>query len=236
MIRISLCDSDKCVLRLNEVCISEILKDINKNAELVSFLNGTELVNYSQKNRVDAVFLDINLKGNNGLEIARLLKKINRDIVITFLTGDGKHALEAFEVDAIGYLVKPFEARELKKNVIKVYNQILLNRKSQRAAYITVTESNIKKKILQNTILYIEKMGNRCIFHTTSETLSTYESISALILRLDKNFMKISQSVIVRIEYIHKIEKGRIYLKNGCDFSIGRKYLKDAKERFFQGY
>lgn len=233
MIKISLCDSDKYSLRLNEVYILEILQEMNRKAEVVSFLNGRELVDYSRKNKVDAVFLDINLKGDNGLEIARLLKKINRDLVVAFLTGDRRYAFEAFEVDAVGYLVKPFDIKDLKKNVIKVYNQVLLNRKTQRLTYVTVTEGNVKKRILQNTILYVEKMGNKCIFYTTKGTLSIYESISSLISRLDKNFIQISQSVIVRMEYIHKIEKGRIYLKNGCDFSIGRKYLKDLKEQYF---
>ena len=233
MIKISLCDSDKYSLRLNEVYILEILQEMNRKAEVVSFLNGTELVDYSRKNKVDAVFLDINLKGDNGLEIARLLKKINRDLVVAFLTGDRRYAFEAFEVDAVGYLVKPFDIKDLKKNVIKVYNQVLLNRRTQRLTYVTVTEGNVKKRILQNTILYVEKMGNKCIFYTTKGTLSIYESISSLISRLDKNFIQISQSVIVRMENIHKIEKGRIYLKNGCDFSIGRKYLKDLKEQYF---
>lgn len=233
MIKISLCDSDKYALRLNEVYILEILQEMNRKAEVVSFLNGTELVDYSRKNKVDAVFLDINLKGDNGLEIARLLKKINRDLVVAFLTEDRRYAFEAFEVDAVGYLVKPFDIKDLKKNVIKVYNQVLLNRRTQRLTYVTVTEGNVKKRIPQNTILYVEKMGNKCIFYTTKGTLSIYESISALISRLDKNFIQISQSVIVRMEYIHKIEKGRIYLKNGCDFSIGRKYLKDLKEQYF---
>lgn len=233
MIKISLCDSDKYSLRLNEVYILEILQEMNRKAEVVSFLNGRELVDYSRKNKVDAVFLDINLKGDNGLEIARLLKKINRDLVVAFLTGDRRYAFEAFEVDAVGYLVKPFDIKDLKKNVIKVYNQVLLNRRTQRLTYVTVTEGNVKKRILQNTILYVEKMGNKCIFYTTKGTLSIYESISSLISRLDKNFIQISQSVIVRMEYIHKIEKGRIYLKNGCDFSIGRKYLKDLKEQYF---
>ena len=127
MIKISLCDSDKYSLRLNEVYILEILQEMNRKAEVVSFLNGTELVDYSRKNKVDAVFLDINLKGDNGLEIARLLKKINRDLVVAFLTGDRRYAFEAFEVDAVGYLVKPFDIKDLKKNVIKVYNQVLLN-------------------------------------------------------------------------------------------------------------
>lgn len=233
MIKISLCDSDKYSLRLNEVYILEILQEMNRKAEVVSFLNGRELVDYSRKNKVDAVFLDINLKGDDGLEIARLLKKINRDLVVAFLTGGRRYAFEAFEVDAVGYLVKPFDIKDLKKNVIKVYNQVLLNRRTQRLTYVTVTEGNVKKRILQNTILYVEKMGNKCIFYTTKGTLSIYESISSLISRLDKNFIQISQSVIVRMEYIHKIEKGRIYLKNGCDFSIGRKYLKDLKEQYF---
>lgn len=77
-----------------------------KNLQL--FQSGKEALEYARKNQVDAAFLDMEMQEMHGLELAKRLKKVNPNINIVFVTAYEQYALQAFGVDAIGYLLKPY--------------------------------------------------------------------------------------------------------------------------------
>lgn len=72
-------------------------------------------INFVKENEVDIAFLDIEMAEVNGIELARQLKKINDDIQIVFVTGHDQYALEAFHVEAIGYLLKPYALEDVER-------------------------------------------------------------------------------------------------------------------------
>lgn len=77
------------------------------------------------------------------------------------MTGHAEYALEAFEVEAAGYLVKPVNERKLKRLLVKSLKEAAAEQSRMKLSSLTVTDENIKKKIQQNKILYIEKIEIR---------------------------------------------------------------------------
>ena len=99
---------------------------------------------------------------------------------------------------------------------------------------IVVTVENLKKKILQNDILYIERQQAKSIIVLKGKKYGVYETITSLAERLTDSFLRISQSYIVNKSFIAGIEGNRVLLKNGMDISIGRTYRKDVLEAYYQ--
>ena len=92
---------------------------LNLVEELSLFRKSEEALKWAQDNTVDVAFLDIHMPGINGIELAKRLKDIDINIRIVFVTAYEQYALEAFGVDAIGYLLKPYFKEDVVKELEK---------------------------------------------------------------------------------------------------------------------
>ena len=84
------------------------------------FDSGKKALEWVDSNPVDVAFLDIEMPEMNGIELARRLKKADRNIRLIFVTAYEQYALQAFGVDAIGYLLKPYDREDIKKQLVEL--------------------------------------------------------------------------------------------------------------------
>ena len=84
---------------------------------LETFGEGEKALAWAEKHPVDVEFLDIEMRGMNGIELARHLKAIDENIQVVFVTAYEQYALEAYGVDAIGYLLKPYLSEDIEKHL-----------------------------------------------------------------------------------------------------------------------
>lgn len=83
------------------------------------FLNGEEAIEWTKSNEVDVAFLDVEMAKVQGISMAKKLREVKPDIFIIFVTAYTQYALDAFSVDAIGYILKPYSVEELQKQLDK---------------------------------------------------------------------------------------------------------------------
>ncbi len=83
--------------------------------EIVKFNNPLDALGYVAQNKVDIAFLDIEMPVIKGIELAKRIKALSKNTRIIFTTGYGEYALEAFSVDAVDYVLKPYEPESIKK-------------------------------------------------------------------------------------------------------------------------
>ncbi len=81
------------------------------------FETGEQLLNYLKKNRLDAVFLDIEMPGVNGLQLSEQIQNLNENIEIIFVTAYNQYAVDAFEMQAMDYIMKPLTEERLGKTI-----------------------------------------------------------------------------------------------------------------------
>ncbi len=231
---IIICDDESMALKFNCNIIEELVKKYRVDANVIGFLSGERLLEYMEHNLIDIVFLDIDLKGMNGLKVASRISKKYPKVITIFITAHREYALEAFSVEAFSYLTKPIEPERLerifKKAVIQVND---INNRVQRIPLI-ITEGNIKRKINQSSIIYIERVNSQSIIMTKSGQHAVYETITSLAGRLEDNFMQINQGIIVNLDETSTIKGNRVTMKNGEEFSIGRTYNKEVKKKYFE--
>ena len=96
---------------------------------LHTFQSGKEALDFAQENPVDVAFLDMEMPELHGLELARKLKQHDPRIRVIFVTAFSQFALDAWGVDATGYLLKPYTAAEIRKELHKCTYQALPSRR-----------------------------------------------------------------------------------------------------------
>ncbi|RRB06710.1 LytR/AlgR family response regulator transcription factor [Larkinella rosea] len=181
-----------------------------------------------QKSRIDILFLDINMPVLNGISF---LKTVNPKPQVIFTTAYKEYALDAFELSAIDYLVKPFS---LERFIIAV-DKALDRLKPSPIRLYPVTESNpedflfIKTdgkifKIQHSDLLFAEASGNYTKIVTTQNTLLPGMTFSSFEELLPKSvFLRIHRSFIVNKSRINHIEGNRVFIGT-TEIPIGSNY------------
>lgn len=97
------------------------VKDIKEVEDLHLFSSGKEALSWIQEHaqEVDLVFLDMEMPAMHGLDLGKEIKKINEDILFVYVTAYEQFALQAFKVDALGYVLKPYTQEEIRKEILK---------------------------------------------------------------------------------------------------------------------
>jgi two-component system LytT family response regulator len=213
--------------------------------------NGPEAVACIRELGPDAVFLDLHMPQMDGLQVVRALPA-ERLPAIVFVTAHDQHAVEAFEVRATDYLLKPFTRARLQEAVRRVRQRLQVPagpRPAQPAAPVTVVEQpsprlnrfavkdgNQTLFVKIQDVDYIEAAANYVVLCTSKGNHILRETMRNLDVSLPPSlFLRISRSVIVNLERVQAIRSGapgecQVVLHNGREFLMTRG-VKEVQER-----
>ena len=231
---IGVCDDEKIQVKVNGLYIKEIAVRNNWDITMVPFTTGRAVLEFLAKNKMDVLFLDIDLGNESGISIAEKIAVRYPEVVVIFITGHREFANDAFDVDAMGYIVKPVDEKKMERVLKKTLVHVEAMRSRKPSESLVITVENLKKKILQNDILYIERQQAKSVIFLKGKEFGVYETITSLAERLTNYCIRISQSYIVNKAFIAGIEGNNVLLKNGMDIPIGRTYRKNVLEAYYQ--
>ena len=103
-------DDEQLALQMLEMCVKQVKPD----ADVLAFDDQDDLLEEAEQNGCDVAFLDIHMRGMNGVEVAKRLKEINPKMNIIFVTGFSDYKGDAMDMKASGYIMKPVTAEEVK--------------------------------------------------------------------------------------------------------------------------
>lgn len=242
--RIGICDDKKVEAHITTLYIKDYAKRHDCKCSVREFYMAEKMEQYLLKEELDIVFLDIDLDGdeekgkeclsqNNGITLARKFRKIYPDLVIIFVTGHREFTAHAFDVEAIGYILKPIDQGRLERILKKGMLQVNALKSEQENGAILVTEENLKKKLNISDIIRLERQNRKTRIITLDKDYYVYETIASLEEQLKGKFLRISQSDLVNPSRIIGIEKNQAILRNGTRLNIGRTYIKKVREWYF---
>lgn len=113
--------------------ITALLRQAEPDAEIVSFSEAEEVFRYLSKSKADIAFLDIELGGYSGIELAAKCKELCPEVNVIFVTGYSQYMIDAFRLHASGYLLKPVRAEDLRAELDNLRNPIIHSTKRIRA-------------------------------------------------------------------------------------------------------
>jgi two-component system LytT family response regulator len=193
--------------------------------------------------RPDVVFLDIQMPGLNGLEVAAQLEQETAPLIV-FVTAYDEHAVKAFDLNAVDYLLKPYDKERLLKAVARVRDR-LGDRQSRSPAVATaraqtgsserllVPEGERLQLIDSSSIDWLEADDNYVHVHATSRKYLLRRTLQDLLVQLgEQRFARIHKSAAVNISAVVSLTplfKGdyEVSLRNGVVLRLSRRY-KDA--------
>jgi two-component system, LytTR family, response regulator len=201
--------------------------------------NGDDLVEQVMQKKPDLLLVDINMPKKNGIIAVKECLNLFPQIKFIFTTGFDEYALEAFQLTAIDYIVKPIEKFRLYKAIEKAKNIILYERNQSYTIQIKnlpIKDQNGTSYVPQHDIYFIEKSGKKCLVYTKERVFETNENISNLLASLDESFFSAHRSYIINLKRIsHIVPQNETFLVYFQDFdqqaSISKLKINEVKEK-----
>ena len=205
--------------------IQEHLENFREQFECVgSYTKPIEAMPLLNKGDIDILFLDINMPSISGIEF---LKAIPNQPYVIFTTAYREYAVDAFDLNALDYLVKPISTGRFLKAVNK-FLSMEQTQPTQRKEIIHIKADKKNYNIPAETILYIEGVDNYIKIKTTTNSLICYDSLSNLEKELPAEiFIRIHRSFIININQIDHYTSSYIKLDERR-FTIGRNYKEQV--------
>ena len=225
--------------------LSYLLNEIGGFDEVNEAENVTETLEALLLNQYDIIFLDINLMDENGIELGSKIQKMNNPPAIIFATAHDQYAVQAFELSATDYILKPFGQERVEQaiNKVRIQQQTRANQSSAKVEAVSgdfeqslPVEIDDKIHMLkQKNIIGIGTHNGITTIHTTTHQYETTEPLNRYEKRLDKNyFLRIHRSYIINKKHIKEVQQWFNYtymviLTNGVKMQVGRSFMKDFK-------
>lgn len=194
------------------------------------FISANSAQNLLKTQKIDLIFLDINLPGKSGIELASSLPN---DIGIIFTTANPKYAIAGFELEAVDYLLKPISFERFSKAVdkycrIQKSNLAILHSEKQESEspFIFVKCERKMIKLFLKEIDYFESQGNYLLIYSETNCYKTYQSITEMEEKLPEGFfLRIHRSFLIAIKKVKQFNSTSIIIQNK-ELPIGRLYVK----------
>ena len=215
--KVLVCDDDDKFLKIIREYLQQIGSEQNLQLEILGIQNPDELMEQVKKNPdIQLIFLDIIFEGSE-----------NNSIPIVFITNYDSFAVQSYQVNAIGYLLKPVTYEEFQTQFQKCLSKI----KEEEKCLCIKTECN-HAVIKYSDLMYIDTTDRSIWLHTIYQKYKVRYTMKELenILKTDARFFRIHTAYIVNIQYIVSISGSEVILKNGESILIS----KYKKKKFMQ--
>ncbi len=235
-VRIGICDDESFFRGELEKLVSVYANETEQKLEMKSYDAAKTLAEdvLSEKEIFHMLFLDVEMDEMSGMDAAKKLRESGYEGIICFVTGKDQYALDAFSVEAIGYLRKPAKYQDVKRMMQKALVQISYqwDEAEAKKRYLEITTQNEKMMIDIRQILYVEKRRNQCVIHLEDAEMVCYETLKSLYDRLDKrNFCFTHQGFIVNFDKIKEVKKDIVCLGAGREIPVSRRYQNELREK-----
>lgn len=195
------------------------------------FSSGEELISSLPLPSMDLVFLDIFMEKMTGIETAHILRERDENAGIVFLTTSSDFAVESYDVDALGYLLKPLDKE-------KLYRLLDKNFTSKRRERICVNQRREIRYLYHDEIIYAESRGRSIDIHMANgDVICINEKLDVLETSLNNpSFLRTHQSFLVNMDFIEDVEEGAFIVKGGESVLIRTRdagKIKGAYHKYF---
>lgn len=219
-----------CVIVDDEPLALDLLQSyIEKTPDLrlvQSFTDAPAAAAYVSANPVDLLFLDVQMPHINGIQ---LLESLAKPPMVIFTTAYSEYAAQGFELDAIDYLLKPFDIVRFQRAVNKAqdYHRYLQKEAETATPYIFVKSEYQVIKINLDEIRYIEALDDYIKIYTTAgRPILTLMTLKAMAERLPEDkFARVHRSFIVSLTKIESVRNRKVRIGD-AEIPVGNSYVE----------
>lgn len=234
--KIAIVEDEKEHRQLIKKYIEDACESKNIKYQIFEFESGEQFLFENEDINADVAFLDIQMPGISGVELARKLRESNNDISIVFATGIDDYIEEGYELEAIHYLRKPID----KDKVALCMDRI--HKKSDDSRYLLIDTNDGKYKVNIKEIVSVEASAHNTVivvnqkeeFRQIESTLSLGEMEQQL--SSFAGFQKTHRSYLVNLLYVKNITKTDVIMDDGTVIPLSRRMYKEVNENFIRHF
>lgn len=203
--------------------------------ETDTYTSGDELLK-SNPNSYEIIFLDINMPGTNGLRVAKKIREHNKTAIIIFCTHYAQYAINGYEVNALGYILKPVEEVSFNRNLDRTLN-VLKTSQSRRVRIKTLHGVEV---VPVSDIIYLEIQIHNLYYYVLKEDdkVVDYRTRGSMQEMTDSlgelGFARCSACYLVNLSRVLSVKNGEVHLHGGITLPISRKFLRDFSDSFIK--
>jgi DNA-binding LytR/AlgR family response regulator len=183
----------------------------------------------------DVLFCDIKMPGLDGMELARIVTRFARRPRIVFVTAYDDHAVDAFEMQATDYVMKPVRAARVAEAVRRVVSSGGADPDSGEDETIRVELAGVTRFVRRSQVRYVEAQGDYARLHTAGESHLVRTPLSVLEERWsDAGFVRIHRSTLVCLAHVEEVRSvdGRMSVVLGGDeLPVSRRHTRELRDR-----
>lgn len=234
MLKIAICDDE--IIYIKRVADS-IKKTLSKHGisiyHIDTFSSGKELLADSRLFEYNVIFLDINMPGINGLEVAEKIRESRKDILLVFVTAFLDYAIDGYRMEVIRFLLK-----DMLEEMLPECMEMIIKKLELQAYKINKNFIEGKKELSIDSIWFVESQRHKLIFNVFGQKkvqYSLYEKLDNLENELiPYGFLRIHKSFLVNTKYIESIRNYRVCLKDKKMLPVPREKFQKIKERYYE--
>lgn len=217
MLNIAILDDDITYAKKLKQTVYEYFDQAHMELQVFDvFHDGASLLH--SQHRYDLLFLDIEVGRENGIEIAKELRKHQPDLLIVVITSYVKYSMDGYKIQAARYLLKPVP----KSLLFSELDEVLMM--SSIDSHVLIQHQTDVVRISRNDIYYIESFGRRTKVMTRSEEFISDNSITQWIQSLsNEGFMECYKGICVSLRWIKEIKKDLLVLENDKVLPLARR-------------
>ena len=228
------CEDEPAQAKAFAIKIEQWAKNKNMAVHTDLFESAEEYLFKADQNAYDVIFLDISMKGQNGMELARQIREKEEDVILVFVTSDASYVFDGYEVGAYRYLMKPVEAKKL----WEILDYTRVQRAAEEDNYILVKKDSQSVRVNLRDVLYIEAQKHYVNLHLENEEPMTVKAVFAELLQeiqeKSDTFLATHRSYAVNIDKVVRIGRTECILSDGSSIPVSRNFYKAVNEAFIK--
>ncbi len=228
MYRIAVCDNSvadgqELVNKIHQLA-SEMCLDVSVD----SFRSARALYDAARERAYKLIFLETEIGGRSGVELARRIRFHDKDAEFIFVTDKEQYALAAYAVFPVGYILK----RVTRAKLYEPMRRVFLSERTKQS-YLFRTADGGEITIARDDLLYVEVFGNELVFHCKHESVRGTGSLTGVMEMLPaESFYRSHRNFIVNLAYVQKIERYYFGMQNGDAVTVAKNRFTEAREVF----
>jgi len=218
--------------------LAYLLEQDDRVREVLTCDSATEGLVRLQAEEVDAVFLDIQMPGLTGLELAQVLSRFRTPPAIVFVTAHDEHAVDAFEVRAVDYVLKPVRADRLAEAVRRVVEGGG-DHASGQDLDVPVERGGVTRIVRRSDITHVEAQGDYARLHTAEGSHLMRTPLTQLEGEwAPAGFVRIHRSLLVALAHVAELrmDGGRcsVRLSDGTELGVSRRQTRELRDLYLR--
>ena len=232
LLNIAIVENEKNVAENDALLLNRYAKENELNIETKVFYNASDFL--EDQTPFDAVLMDIDMPGINGMEAAEKLRQQNKSIDIVFTTNLPQYAIDGYKVEAIDFVIKPITF----PNLSFAMDKIVEKKQNSLNDSFFLKAGGVSRKFQNDEIVYFETIGHNVVLH--EEGLEPFRMRGSLkmvepLLNPDV-FVKINSGIIVNLSKVRSLGEGLCVMDDGSSLPVSRSHKKEFASRLAQFY